>query len=79
MSITLSHYLWDLGSMGSKRNRSKYGACEGFPGDASGKAPPANAGDIKDTGEIPLGWVDPTEEGLATYSSILAWRIPWTE
>ena len=27
----------------------------------------------------PLGWEDPLEEGMATYSSILAWRIPWTE
>ena len=26
-----------------------------------------------------LGWGDPTEEGIATHSSILAWRIPWTE
>jgi len=26
-----------------------------------------------------LGWVDPLEEGMATHSSILAWRIPWTE
>ena len=25
------------------------------------------------------GWEDPLEEGLATHSSILAWRIPWTE
>ena len=25
-----------------------------------------------------LGWEDPPEEGMATYSSILAWRIPWT-
>ena len=25
-----------------------------------------------------LGWEDPLEEGMATYSSILAWRIPWT-
>ena len=28
---------------------------------------------------ILLGWEDPLEEGLATHSSILAWRIPWTE
>ena len=27
----------------------------------------------------PLGWEDPLEEGRATHSSILAWRIPWTE
>ena len=26
-----------------------------------------------------LSWEDPLEEGLTTYSSILAWRIPWTE
>ena len=26
-----------------------------------------------------LGWEDPLEEGMATYSCILAWRIPWTE
>ena len=27
----------------------------------------------------PLGWEDPLEEGMATHSSILAWRIPWIE
>ena len=27
----------------------------------------------------PLGWEDPLEEGLATHSSILAWRFSWTE
>ena len=26
-----------------------------------------------------LNWDDPLEEGMATYFSILAWRIPWTE
>ena len=26
-----------------------------------------------------LGWEDPLEESMATHSSILAWRIPWTE
>ena len=26
-----------------------------------------------------LGWEDPLEEGMATHSSILAWRIPWAE
>ena len=35
-----------------------------------------NAGDA---GSIGLGWEDPLEEGMATHSSILAWRIPWTE
>ena len=26
-----------------------------------------------------LGWEDPLEKGMAAHSSILAWRIPWTE
>ena len=26
-----------------------------------------------------LGWEDSLEEGMTTHSSILAWRIPWTE
>ena len=26
-----------------------------------------------------LGWEDPLEEGIATHSSVLAWRISWTE
>ena len=39
---------------------------------------PVNAGYLKDVGMI-LGWEDPLEEGMATHSSILAWRIPWIE
>ena len=26
-----------------------------------------------------LGWEDPLEKGMATHSSVLDWRIPWTE
>ena len=26
-----------------------------------------------------LGWEDPLEKGMATHSSILAWKIPWTK
>ena len=26
-----------------------------------------------------LGWDDPLEEGMATHSSVLAWRVPWIE
>ena len=26
-----------------------------------------------------LSWEEPLEEGMATHSSLLAWRIPWTE
>ena len=42
------------------------------------KNPPANAGDLRDMGLI-LAQEDPLEEEMATHSSILAWRIPWTE
>ena len=41
------------------------------------KNSPANAGNIS-VGLIP-GQENPQEEGMATHSSILAWRIPWTE
>jgi len=43
----------------------------GFPGGSDGKEFTCNAGD--------LGWEDPLEKEMATYSSILAWRISWTE
>ena len=39
------------------------------------KNPPA----MQDTWVRYLGWEDPLEKGTATHSSILAWRIPWTE
>ena len=42
------------------------------------KNPPANAGDLRDMGLI-LAQEDALEEEMATHSSILAWRIPWTE
>ena len=38
------------------------------------KNSPANAGNIREMGSIP-GWGRSPEEGMATYSSILAWRI----
>ena len=37
--------------------------------------PPANTGD-KGIWVPSLGWEDPLEEGIATHSSILAWKIP---
>ena len=39
---------------------------------------PASAGAAGDIGLIP-DWKDPLEEGKATHSSILVWKIPWTE
>ena len=49
--------------------------CVGFPGSSDGKASAYNAGDL---GSIP-GLEDPLEKEMATLSSILAWKIPWTE
>ena len=39
------------------------------------KNPPA----MQETWVRSLGWEDPLEKEMATHSSILAWRIPWTE
>ena len=47
----------------------------GFPGRSDSKESPCNAGDLVRS----LGWEDPLEKGIVTHSSILAWRIPWTE
>jgi len=47
----------------------------GFPGSSVGKESAWYAGDV---GSIP-GWGRSLEKGTATHSSILAWRIPWTE
>ena len=46
-----------------------------FPGSSDGKASACNAGD---SGSI-LGWEDILEKEMATHSSILAWKIAWTE
>ena len=34
---------------------------------------------IQETPIQSLGWEDTLEKGIATHSSILAWKIPWTE
>ena len=38
-----------------------------------------NLSAIQEMGVQSLGWEDPLEKEMATHSSILAWRIPWTE
>ena len=40
---------------------------------------PVNLPSMQETQVRSLGWDDPLEKGIATHSSILAWRIPWTE
>ena len=34
---------------------------------------------MQETWVLSVGWEDPLEKGPAIHSSILAWRIPWTE
>ena len=46
-----------------------------FPGGSEGKVSACNVGDRGST----LVQEDPLEKEMATHSSILAWRIPWTE
>jgi len=46
----------------------------GFPGGSAGKESACNAGDLGSVSG--LGRPPPPEEGKATHSSILAWRIP---
>ena len=51
---------------------------QGFPSDSVVKNLPV----MQERQEMwvwSLGWEDPSEESMATHSSILAWRIPWTE
>ena len=47
-----------------------------FPDGSSGKEP---AFTIVKTRVQSQGWEDPLEKEMSTHSSILAWRIPWTE
>ena len=50
----------------------------GFPGGSAVKNPPAMQ-KMQETWVRSLGREDPLEEGMATHSSILVWRVPWTE
>ena len=47
----------------------------GLPGRSDSKESACNVGDPVRS----LGREDPLEKGIVTHSSILAWRIPWTE
>ena len=49
-----------------------------FPGGSAVKNPPA-VQELQEAKVGSLGRADPLEESMATHSSILAWRIPWTE
>ena len=51
----------------------------GFPDGGSGKEPACQCRKCNETRVRSLGQEDPLEKGMATHSSILAWRIPCTE
>ena len=58
--------------------RYHLGVCtdqKGFPDSSVVKNPPANAGSMGQS----LGLEDPLEKKMTTHSSILDWKIPWTE
>ena len=67
---------WAGSKLGKEYFKAVYchSAYEGFPGKLA-KDPPA----MWEIWVRSLGWEDPLEKGTATYSSILAWRITWTE
>ena len=69
----LSRWCWqELKLLGPKRKK-------GFPRWLSGKEHACHAGDTGDTGLIPGLGRSLWRRGMATHSSILAWRIPWTK
>ena len=62
----------------SYHNKAPINYFAGFPGGSVVKNLPA----MRETQEMwvqSLGREDPLEEGMATHSSLLAWRVPWTE
>ena len=56
-----------------------YNTHMGFPHGASGKEPACHCSRCKRHEFDPWVRKIPLEEGMTTYSSVLAWRIPWTE
>ena len=60
--------------MGRKSNKGMISALV-----AQGVKDPPAMQEMQEVRVQSLGWEDPLEKGMATHSSILAWRIPWTE
>ena len=56
-------------------NREIHTSIWGFPSGSVVK----NLSEMQETQVQSLGWEDPLEEGMATQSTILVWRVPWTE
>ena len=62
---------WGCKELDMTQPFNKKGKIRGILGDSVVKDLPANAG--------ALGWEDFLEKGIATHSSIVAWKIPWME
>ena len=69
------------GSLGAQNRQGEGGhlawseVTRGFPGGSVVKNPPA----VQETWVPTLGQEETLEKGMATHSSILPWRMPWTE
>ena len=76
-SVVKAHGLDSRGpwALEHRLNSSGAGAYVGFPGGSVVKNLPA----VQDLWVWSLGWGDPLGKEMAIHSSILAWRIPWTE
>ena len=76
---------WKLIEMTLFKTRDKpedmyyYPRFKDFPGGSMVKNLPAVQDAMQDTRVRSLGWEDPLQKGMATLSSILAWRLPRTE
>ena len=60
--------------MQNYRDNEKISICQSSPRRLGGKESTCQC---RDSGDV--GWEDPLEEEMATHTSILAWKIPWTE
>ena len=67
----LPKHLSILGELSTVKTSEQWG----FPDGSVLKNPPVK----QETWVRSLGWEDPLEEEIATHSSILAWKTPWTE
>ena len=69
---------WALYRRGQVTTKS-LGLALGFPGGVRGKRTHRPMQEMKETWVQSPGWDNPLEKGMAPHSSILAWRILWTE
>ena len=75
LKLWTTHNMWRTSLVPLALDLQKLRKDLGFPGGSDGKEFACNAGGL---GSIP-GQEDPLEKEMATHSSILAWKIPWTE